>query len=134
MLGGTLLAALFAGCGGEDDFANEPRPPSPIVVTASIGEDAVSVSPTSFGAGPVNLIVTNQTGASQRLTLETEDVSEGAGITQGTGPINPRDTASLKADLEEGTYTVAVGSESLESATLEVGPPRESAQNELLQP
>jgi len=132
-LAGLALLAV-AGCGDDDDYANEPRPPAPIVVTAAITKDGVSVSPAKFGAGPINLIVTNQTETSQQITLETRDTSGGAGITQSTGPINPRDTATLKADVPEGTYRVGVDGDSIDAATLEVSAKRPSAQNELLQP
>ena len=128
-------ALIAAGCGEDDDYKNEPRPPAPIVVSASIGADRVSVSPRSFGAGPITLIVTNQTQTAQQLTLETDEIGgSDAGIEQETGPISPGDTASLKADLRKGTYRVAVNGRGIDEAALDVGDPRESAQNELLQP
>ena len=132
----TGVAVLLAGCGGSDDstYANEPRPPAPLVVSASIGSDKVSVSPRKFGAGPITLIVTNQTGQSRELTLETDEIGGGPGIRQTSGPINPGDTASLKADLKRGTYRVAVDGKQIAAARLNVGAERESAQNELLQP
>ena len=133
----TGVALLIAGCGGSDDsnYANEPRPPAPIVVSASIGSDRVSVSPRRFGAGPITLIVTNQTGQSRELTLETDEIGGSTpGIEQNSGPINPGDTASLKADLKRGKYKVAVASDGIQAAALDVGAERESAQNELLQP
>jgi hypothetical protein len=133
---GIVCGAAFAtGCGDEDDSANEPRPPAPIVVTASISNDEVSVSPRTFGAGPVSLVITNQTDASQEVRLETDEVGgTRPGIQQETGPINPADTAQLRADVREGTYRVSVSSDAIEPATLRVGPERESAQNDLLQP
>ena len=69
-LGVVAAAAAAAGCGaGGSGHTNEPRPPVPIVVTASISNDRVSVSPRMFGAGPISLVVTNQTRASQQVTL-----------------------------------------------------------------
>lgn len=131
-LGAVVLAA---GCGEEDDYKNEPRPPAPIVVSASIGEDRVSVSPRRFGAGPITLIVANQTQSAQELRLETDEVGGGeAGIQQETGPISPGETASLKANLRPGTYRVGVDGDGIDEAALNVGKPRESAQNQLLQP
>jgi hypothetical protein len=124
------LAASAAGCGGSD-YKNKPRPPVPIVLTASISPERVSVSPTKFGGGPVTLIVTNQTQASQQLTLESDG---GSAVNQQTGPINPHDTATLKADLTEGTYSVHVAGRGIRPQQLDVGPERPSAQNELLQP
>jgi hypothetical protein len=128
----ALAAATVAGCGGSSDYKNEPRPAAPIIVTASISKAAVSVSPRKFGAGPITLIVTNQTGASQQLTVEINNGQ--AGFKGRTGPINPRDTGQLKADLPEGTYSVHVDGDSIKGARLKVGKKRPSAQNDLLQP
>ena len=127
--------AFVSGCGEEDDYRNEERPPAPIVVSAAITQDRVSVSPREFGAGPITLIVTNQTDDAQELVLETDEIGGSApGIEQQTGPISPGDTASLKADLRQGTYRVATQSENIRPAALAVGAARPSAQNELLQP
>jgi hypothetical protein len=130
----AMLAAT--GCGEEDDgYANKPRPPSPIVVSASIGDGRVSVSPRTFGAGPITLLVTNQTSRAQDLTLETDEIGGDApGIEQSSGPINPGDTASLQADLRRGTYRIGVDAGGIEGASLRVGDERPSAQDELLQP
>src|SRR4051794_34907898 len=107
-LGACAITLAAIGCGSDDDYANEPRPPSPITVTASISDQRVSVSPSPIGAGPVTLVVTNQTSESRDLVLESDDAagSGKAGIRQQTGPINPQGTASLKANLESGTYAV----------------------------
>jgi len=127
--------ALAAGCGEEDDYKNEPRPPAPIVVSASIGEERVSVSPRRFGAGPITLIVANQTERAQEIRLETDELGGDApGIEQSSGPINPGDTASLKANLRPGTYSIGVIGRGGSAASLRVGEARESAQDELLQP
>jgi hypothetical protein len=128
----ALAGTLVAGCGASNDYKNEPRPPAPIVVTASINKNQVAVSPKRFGAGPITLIVTNQTGASQELTVEVNTGQ--AGFKGRTGPINPRDTGQLKADLARGTYSVHVDGSSIRPAQLTVGRQRASAQNDLLQP
>ena len=134
----ALAMSALVGCGAsgdDDDYANEPRPASPIVISASISPDGVSVSPKTFGAGPITLIVTNQTQRSQELTLETDEIAGSApGIEQNSGPINPGDTAQLQADLREGTYRVGVEGSGIGAASLEVGEPRPSSQDELLQP
>lgn len=127
--------ALIAGCGEEDDYENKPRPAAPIVVSAAISPERISVSPKEFGAGPVTLIVTNQTDSAQEVTLETNEIGgDSPGIEQKTGPISPGDTASLKADLGQGTYRVGVNGRGISEAAVEVGEPRKSAQDELLQP
>jgi hypothetical protein len=137
--GGLLVGALAlaaGGCGGGGgDYKNELRPPSPIVITASVSKDGVSVSPRRLGAGPISLIVSNQTGASQQVTIESATTpGSGPGIRQETPPINPRDTATLTADVAPGTYRVHVAGDGIRAATFRVGSARASAQNDLLQP
>lgn len=123
-----------SGCGG-DDFANEPRAPSPITLSASITHANVTVSPSRLGAGSIELIASNLTGRSQQLTLSSRSLKDGGEpLEQRTGPINPGDTASLTADLAQGIYRVSTGSGSITPATIRVGPPRRSAQDELVQP
>ena len=128
----TAVLAL-AACGTTEERANEPRPPTRIVITGSISTDRVSVSPRRFGAGPISLIVANLTDTSQQVTLETVDHDK-AGVRQQTAPINPRDTAELRADLSTGRYTVHVTGSGIAAATLRVGKRRPSPQNDLLQP
>jgi hypothetical protein len=129
-------ALAIAGCGGDDQtYSNKPRPPAPIVLTASISNEGVAVSPERFGAGPIRVVVTNQTGAAQRLTLESDDkIGQGPGVREETSPINPRDTARLAADVQPGRYLLHVDGSGIRAARLVVGARRASAQNELLQP
>jgi len=68
----------------------------------------------------------------QRVTLETAGAA--AGIRTRSGPIDPRDTAELRADLRTGRYTVRVTGGGIRAATLRVAGRRPSAQNDLLQP
>jgi hypothetical protein len=127
-------SALLAGCGGGGgDYANNPRPPAPINVTAAITDDRITVSPKEFGAGPVVFIIANETKDARQVTLEA-DTSSGPGIKQTTSPINPAGTATLKVDMKTGDYEVRVDGGSSKPAEVTVGPARESAQNELLQP
>jgi len=131
----VAAVVALAGCGSSSDYKNDPRPPAPIVITASIDNQRVSVSPRSFGAGPISLVVTNQTNTAQRITLESADkAGSGPGLRQETAPISPRDTATLKADVTPGLYTVHVGGDGIAAARLQVGSQRASAQNDLLQP
>jgi hypothetical protein len=127
------LALGAAACGTTDERRNEPRPPTRIVLTGSISTDRVSISPRRFGAGPISLVVANLTDTSQQVTLERLG-SRRAGVRQETAPINPRDTAELRADLASGRYTVRVTARAIAAATLRVGKRRPSAQNDLLQP
>ena len=66
----VVAALLVAGCGGDEDFANDPRPAAADRrhrqgrLRAS-----VVVSPKSFGAGLVNITVSNQSDDPVTLTL-----------------------------------------------------------------
>ena len=126
-------AALLAGCGGSDKFENEPRPPVPIQLTGVVTDKQVTISPKKVGAGPVILLVSNQTDAARVVTLE------GEGTTDTVGPVPPLDTATLQSTLKPGTYTVKAGSKTatvkeIEPGTLTVGESRSSSSNQLLLP
>ena len=124
----AALVAGAAGC-GEDDFENEPRPPSPVELTAAIDKRSVSIAPSDPGAGLVVVTISNQTDDDAQLILDgpgDEDPS--------SGTIKPLGTGSIKAELEEGSYEATTGTDSIKAARLTVGPPRESSQNDLLLP
>jgi hypothetical protein len=130
----VTLAVTAPGCGG-DEYANRPRPPATLEISAVISPTRVTVSPSHLGAGPIELIASNQTAVSQRLTLRSERLAGGADpLEQRTAPINPGDTASLKADLAEGVYSLSARAETIRPARIRVGPPRASAEDRLLQP
>lgn len=126
------VAAGIAGCGAGEPYANKPRPPAPITLTAAISEGRVSVSPNRFGAGPIELVVTNLSRSPQQLTLTSR--GGGAELSQTTGRLNPSETATIKADVRSGEYTVRTTTAGIRAARLVVGAPRASAQNQLLLP
>jgi hypothetical protein len=128
----VAAAAGIAGCGGDDDHANRERPPATINVTAAIADGRVLVSPRSFGAGPIRLIVSNQTTSAQAVTVETG--GNAAGVTQTSAPITPAGTGTLELDLPEGDYEVSTDDGRIRPAAVTVGAPRPSAQQALLQP
>ena len=127
----AVLAAFALSACGEDDFENEPRPASPIALGALINDRAVKVSPSradQVGAGLASIVISNQSADNASLVLEgpTDAASD---------PIPAGGTGSLRIELEEGDYTVTAGEEAdVRESSLTVGPPRESAQNELLLP
>ena len=131
----VALAFGIGGCGGDDEFANDERAPATIRLSASITPANVTVSPSRLGAGTIELIASNLTATSQQVTLRSEAIASGADpLEQRTGPINPGDTASLTADLAQGTYRVTARSRAITPATIRVGPRRASAKDQLLQP
>jgi hypothetical protein len=130
LLGVAALGA--AGCGGIDGYANRPRPPAAIDVTAAITDGAVRVSPRSFGAGPVVLLVSNQTARSQTLRFETDD--ERPGLVRSTAAIPPAGTTTLEVDVRRGHYSVHTADRAIRPAAVRVGRKRPSAQDRLLTP
>jgi hypothetical protein len=129
----VIAAASASACGSDDtSYTNAPRPPSPINVTAAITNQRIEVSPRRFGAGPIVLIISNQSSDAQAVTFETH--GEEAGIRQTTSAINPAGTAQLQIDIDQGTYQLSVDDHTIRPASVRVGRPRPSAQNELLQP
>jgi hypothetical protein len=151
---GILAAGVvgLAGCGGGTQFANQPRPPTPIDLSVYIDDAKVSVSPHSVGAGPVVFIVTNQASKTESLTIAPAGRATQPLAT--TGPISPQATAQVSVDLSSpGNYTVAAGGSvtpgkteaalatqqaplpsSIQSASLHIGPKRPNGSNALLQP
>ena len=122
---------LLAGCGGGKDFADNPRPAAPIYLTGVITDHGVRVSPNRVGAGPVELVVSNQTKQSHTLTLDGGNI---AAI--HTGPINPLDTGRIKQTLDPGNYTVKAGSEQavakeIRPAHLIIGKKRPDSNNQV---
>jgi hypothetical protein len=127
----ALCVAFATSACGEDDFENNPRPPAAIELSALINESKVKVSPSTasdVGAGPATLTISNQSPDPTALVLEgpTDEASD---------EIPAGGTGSMQVALEEGDYIVTAGDESdPRQSTLEVGPERESSQNELLLP
>lgn len=123
------VLVLVSGC-GDKSYKNDLRPPAPINVSAYVSSKAVSVSPNRFGAGPIVVIVTNQSQTSQEATFADQT----GGTHQQTAPINPGETGQLKLDVRQGRYLLKVGSPTIKPATVTVGGQRQSAQNQVLQP
>jgi hypothetical protein len=130
------LVVGLAACGGNTkEYKNLPRPASPINLGASVSDRGILVSPRRLGGGPVVLVVTNQSGAAQTVTIEPQRLKDGvAGQKGSTDKIEPQGTADLKITLREGIYLVKTGNGAIKPTRLLVGPDRPSAQNTLLLP
>jgi hypothetical protein len=132
LLSGVATAALMsAGCGGGKDFADKPRPAAAVYLTGTIKDSGVTVSPNKVGAGPVVIMISNQTQASHTLTLDGGDIAP-----VQTGPINPADTGQIKKTLAPGSYVVKAGSEKAVSkeippAHLVIGKARPDSNNQV---
>jgi hypothetical protein len=121
-----LAAVAIAAC-GRDDFANDPRPPVAAEVTVKIGDGEVVVSPKTVGAGLVNFEIANfeDTPATFSIVGPTEAESD---------EIPARGNNSLKTQLETGSYEASADGVEARPFSFEVGPERESGQNDLLLP
>lgn len=123
----VLAIAGLSACGGSGR-GDEDRPPVPITIAVQIGEDEVTASPSKFGAGPVTLLVSNQTKVAQKLEIDGPKLNRML-------PVDPTDTASMKATLQPGDYTLTTAtSQQTPPFTLEIGSERGTAQDRLLLP
>lgn len=126
-LAAIAVVVPVAGCGTED-HVNDPRPPSPIELTARVDQDRVDVSPNGFGAGLVVMTISNQSTDPVQIGVEGPTAGEAS-------VIEPGSVGNFKFNFEEGDYEVSPGDESrARPAFLTVGPERASSQNETLLP
>jgi hypothetical protein len=130
----AVAATALAGCGGEQR-ENRLRPPVPVTMTAAIHSDGIQVSPAAVGAGTIVLVVSNQSGAPQTVTFETDELAGKTGANRASSPeIAPRSTGRLTITAREGSYSVHTADDAIRAARVKIGPPRESAQDDLLLP
>ena len=126
-----VTAILVSGCGaGSGMFADRPPPPEPITITGSINNSRVLISPASFGAGPINLEVTN--AASRSVSLAIQNAS-GRSIAD-LQSINPEPPGDVKLNIAPGDYVVVASAPSIKPAELHVGKQRSGTANSMLQP
>ena len=126
-----VSVALVAGCGGGKDFADQPRPAAPIQLNGVINSQGVQISPSNVGAGPVEILVSNQTGAPHTLELNGSDIA-----TVTTAPIGAGNTGQIQATLKQGVYTVKAGNShavvrELKPARLVIGPERQDSNDQV---
>ena len=131
VLCGAAAVIFVAGCGGGDDFANDPRPAAPILVTAKVDDQKVAISPGDFGAGLVTFAISNQSDDPVSLTL----VGPAPENNQASTEIPPAGVDEFKVEVVEGDYEINGGERSdAKPAQISVGPERESSKDQLLLP
>jgi hypothetical protein len=132
----TLTALVLIGCGAKERTANELRPPVPIQLNASLMPKRISISPARIGGGPITLIVSNLTGSDQRVTFGANSPSGTSDlrIDSQSATIAPNNTALMKANLTDGTYSLSVEGDAIPASVLSVSGERPSAQNDLMLP
>jgi hypothetical protein len=137
MLAALLCLALpaVAGCGSNGGYANTPRPPAPANLAIAVTNSRVQISPDRIGAGPVVLLVANESSRSRDITVAgASGGSSCISAPASTGPINPQGTARVSIGIVRGACVVRVRDGGLTPARLTVGAERTSAQADLLQP
>ena len=129
VLGATVI--LVSGCGGGTaTFKNGPRPPVPITITGMISNARVLISPAQFGAGPIDLVVTN--AATRSVSLAVQDARGHA--VANLQSINPDTPGEVKFDIGPGEYAVVASEPGIKPAKLHVGNERPGAPNTVLEP
>jgi hypothetical protein len=124
---GILAVVSLAACGSKD-FANDPRPPAPIDVSAKVDSQKVQVSPQKFGAGLVTFTVANLSSSPIRLQISGPKKAS-------SNAIQPGMPGSLQVQLPQGDYRVTAGPAArARPTTITVGPERKTSQNKLLLP
>ena len=128
-------ALLATACGDTEPRQNLDRPAAPVTITAAVHDDEIQVSPLVTGAGPIVLVVSNQTAKPQKVTFETDELGgRTGGNTASTPLIEPQGTGKLSIDARTGRYAVHVQDRTVRAAHVKIGPPRKSSQNQLLLP
>ncbi len=136
-LSATVLVVVAAGCGGSGGtYANAARPPSPVAIAIYVTDGRVGVSPSRVGAGPVMLLIANESARSHDVTLTAPPGGSRSCVADdaSSGPINPQGNARIQLPLVQGVCDVGVADGGLPPARLVVGAERPSAQQDLLQP
>jgi hypothetical protein len=144
LAGGSVLLA-FTGCGDDDKFKNEPRPPVPTQLSGVITQKEVTISPDTLPLPaekgqqessaeldtPIILVISNQTEDPHTVTLSGK-TTDGKQVETETPQIAPLDTAQIQQTLPPGRYEVKAGSEravepgeQIAAATLTVNPNRQ---------
>ena len=136
----SASAAVLAGCGeSSGQRTSELRPPAPALISASVTDEGILLSPSRIGGGPVTLAVTNESETRRRVTFASNSPAGTAGQEDaGAGQsaiLPPGVNALLRANLEPGSsWSVTVDDESIDPKVLYVGPERPSSQNDLMLP
>lgn len=124
-----LLCALvvLSGCATNKSYPNNPKPPATKTISVIVGESEIAASPNPFGAGPTRFVITNQTGAKQIVSINTDRFERKV-------PVDVDQTANFKVDTEPGFLSIDGSNTAANALEINVGPKRPSAQQDLNQP
>lgn len=123
----ALIALAIGGCAGNESYRNDPKPPAVLTVSVIVAEDDISMSPRGWGAGPIRFIVANQTGTRQIVSFDSDRIERDV-------PVGAGQSANFKLTTQPGMFTISASNVAASPLEFEVGPERETAQNDLTQP
>ncbi len=118
LIAGVGVATVLGGCGQREFDRSPPRPPVAARITGVITPAQVTVSPSRIDAGRIALVVSNRDRDSHAVILE------GGRTLEQVGPINPQDTATIMAEVTQGSYAIRAGSERAVNASEQIEPAR----------
>lgn len=136
----AVLLVGVTGCGRavHDDRPNGTRPPTEVHLSAVATKQGFTISPKSIGAGPANILVSNQTGSDLQPVLVSS--TDNQTVVTSRYPVAPGQTAVLAVELKPnqsyklGSEGDDLESKSVKSFTLKVTGMRKSSDDELLLP
>lgn len=129
----AVTALAVAGCGAAH-HVNSDRPAAPLTITASINQHKVIVSPVSFGAGPIVILISNQSGRNQHVTFETNNAPGGpAGVKRSTS-IASGNAGQIQITPNPGHYLLHTAASGMHGVSLVIGRKRPTDQNQVLEP
>ncbi len=124
----AMASIVAAGCSG-NDRKNKLRAPAPLIVSVAIGDERVTTSPASIGAGPATFTVINLSSSAQRFTISRGDFK------RSSRNFAPQNTTIVKVNLKQGEYELsAADTLAIASKRFKVTKERPSSQNDLLLP
>jgi hypothetical protein len=125
----VVLVAVLAvsGCASNESYPNNPKPPATLSVSVIVAEDAIDLSPNPFGGGPTRFVVTNQTGVTQKVLFSSEQFDREVEVGSGQ-------TFNFKQTVEPGELSISTDKSAADAAIVDVGPQRETSQQDLNQP
>jgi hypothetical protein len=127
----VLCAPLLAGCGAAArlESKGDSRPASPIDVSVYVGDGRLAFDPRRITAGPVELLVVNQSTHPRKVAVALPD----GRVVAHTPKVEPGSSAQLKTTLTRNAYEVKIEGRG-SGSRLTVERPARSGNDELLQP
>ena len=100
-----LCAPLLAGCGSARlESEGDSRPASPIDVSVYVGDGRLAFDPRRITAGPVELLVVNQSAHARNVVVTLPN----GRVVARTPEVEPGGSAQMKTTLTRSAYEVRI--------------------------